>query len=79
MIIPLLVSIITVAMAAESESTCCVEKEVGTIKYKVMNFLDISLILTHFYTFKLLREDVEETSKFGCQEKRIFFSFPLSF
>merc|ERR1712025_4153 len=54
MIIPLLVSWITVAIAAESGSSCCVEKEVGTIKYK------------------LVKEDMEETSKFGCQDGCIY-------
>ena len=50
MIIPLLVSWITVAIAAESGSSCCVEKEVGTIihvdlKTDVIKSLVVSLVM----------------------------------
>ena len=51
MIIPLLVSWITVAIAAESGSSCCVEKEVGTIKYKVKKLFSIPFFKKVFFYF----------------------------
>ena len=79
MIIPLLVSWITVAIAAESGSSCCVEKEVGTIKYKVKNFFLFLFLKKVFFLFSSWLKKIWKKLVNLDVRKREYFSFTLFF